>query len=75
MQKYVGKYLDGLPLRDRWALTGKWVATELYSSARLPLRILRAVGTDAKDCVAQIKMNGLNPALFEYEPVPPPYEP
>jgi hypothetical protein len=71
--KYVGKPIDGLALADRWALAGKWVALELYSPERLPLRIIRAVGPDARTCIGQIKKEGADPALFEYVALEQPY--
>lgn len=74
LRQFVGKPVDGLPLADRWALTGKWVAMELYSPDRLPLRIIHAVGEDARACIAQLRERGLDPALFEYQPLEEPYK-
>ena len=73
MRRFAGRSLDAIPLKERWTLTGMWVATELYSPQRLPLRILAAVGTDARDCIAQLQQKGLDPTLYEYEPLSEPY--
>jgi hypothetical protein len=72
--KFIGRYLDGLPLGDRWAITGKWIASELYSSKRLPLRVIAAIGADAAECIGQLRARGFDPQRFEYAPVPEPYE-
>jgi hypothetical protein len=70
----IGKSVDGLKLSDRWALTGRWIAVELYSPERLPLRLIQAVGADARSCIEQLKQRGLDPSLFEYQPLDPPYK-
>ncbi len=69
----IGKSIDALPLKVRWTLTGRWMAVELYSPERLPLRILAAVGDDARDCVAQLRANGVDPALYHFELITEPY--
>ena len=73
--KFIGKSLDGLPLSDRWEISETWIATELYSPQRLPLRTIEAIGADARDCIRQLRERGRDPALFEYSPVPQPYAP
>ncbi len=75
LTRFVGKSLEGLKLSDRWALSGHWIATELYSPQRLPQRIMAAVGADARDCINQLISRGLDPGRFEYEPVEQPYQP
>lgn len=67
--------MDGLRLADRWAVSGQWIATELYSPERLPLRIIQAIGPDARACIEQLKNRGLDPGLFEYQPLEQPYKP
>lgn len=74
-RKFIGKSIDGLQLSDRWALSGQWIATELYAPERLPLRIMQAVGQDARACIEQLRQRGLDPALFEYQPLEQPYKP
>ena len=73
LNRFIGKPLDGMPLSVRWSVTGQWIATELYSPERLPLRIIHAIGPDARACIAQIRERGLDPALFEYQPLEAPY--
>ena len=75
LQKFVGKSLDGLPLSDRWNISGTWIATELYSPQRLPLRTIEAIGANARDCIRQLRERKRDPALFEYSPVSQPYVP
>jgi hypothetical protein len=73
--RFTGKSLDGLSVSDRWKLAGTWMATELYSPERLPLRVMEAIGADAVECIGQLRERGLDPELFEYTPIPQPYEP
>ena len=75
LSKFIGRALDGLPLADRWKLSGFWIATELYSPQRLPLRVMEAIGANARDCIDQLQGRGLDPTRFEYAPVPQPYAP
>ena len=74
-ERYIGKSLDGLLLADRCRMSGYWIATELYSPQRLPLRIIEAAGKDARECIEQLRRRGLDPGRFEYEAVPQPYPP
>jgi hypothetical protein len=71
---FIGKALDGLSLKNRWRLTGSWVATELYSPERLPLRIMDAIGASARDCIKQLQNRGLDPTRYHYELLPEPYD-
>ena len=73
--EFIGKPLDGLELSDRWALTGYWIATELYAPERLPLRIIQAVGANPRECIKQLQQRGLDPALHEYQALEQPYGP
>lgn len=75
LARFRGKSLDGLNLKDRWKLAGAWMATELYSPQRLPLRVMQAIGSDAADCIRQLREQQLDPELYEYQPIPQPYEP
>jgi hypothetical protein len=73
--RFIGKSLDGVSVGDRWKLAGAWMATELYSPQRLPLRLMEAIGADAAECIRQLRQRALDPELFEYTPIPQPYEP
>lgn len=75
MKSAIGKSLDGLHLDERWKLVGAWMATELYSPQRLPLRIIQAIGLDAAGCVRELRAQGRDPELFEYSPIAQPYQP
>lgn len=72
--EFVGRSLDGLRLSDRSKLTGSWIAIELYSPESLPLRVIAAVGHDARDCARALMQKGLDPARYYYEPVSPIFE-
>jgi hypothetical protein len=74
-ESFVGMPLDGLKLSERWSLSGRWIATELYSPDRLPLRLIAAVGTSARECIRQLEARGLDPALYHYELLEQPYVP
>ncbi|MBV9082732.1 MAG: hypothetical protein JOZ62_08665 [Acidobacteriaceae bacterium] len=74
VNKLVGSLLDGLSLADRRTLTGFWIAIELYSPDRLPLRKIEAVGADPSKCIEQLRTRGLNPARFEFELITDPNE-
>lgn len=75
MNTFLGKSLDGLRLDDRWKLAGSWMATELYSPQRLPLRIMQAIAASPAECIRQLRARGLDPELYEFQPIPQPYQP
>jgi hypothetical protein len=74
VEGFLGKSVDGLLLTDRLNLTGFWIATELYSPERLPLRIIQAIGSDPRDCAGQLRAKGLDPAAYHYEALCEPFE-
>ena len=73
LSELIGKSPDELSLAQRRALTGKWIALEVYTPLTLPLRVMEAIGDTAADCMRQIKDRGLDPRNYEYTPLPPPY--
>lgn len=73
VQSAVGKPLDALPLAERVALTGKWIALEIYTPETLPLRIIEAVGDSARDCLRELRARGMDPLRFEFLLLPPAY--
>lgn len=75
LARYRGKSLDGLSVKDHWKLAGSWMATELYSPQRLPLRLMQVIGPDPASCIKQLRAQQLDPELYEYVPIPQPYEP
>ena len=68
---YVDKVLEGLPLKQRAQLTNAWIATQLYSPERLPLRTIEAIGPTLRDCIVDLQRLGHNAALYFFELVPP----
>jgi hypothetical protein len=72
--RFVGRPLDSLCLKDRWELVGKWVALEIYTPESVPLRIIEAVADSARNCILQLKRRGLDPHRYEYFPITPAYE-
>jgi hypothetical protein len=73
LSRFVGSEPDRLPLAGRRALTGKWIALEIYSPATVPLRRIAAVGESPSECIAALKARGLDPARFEFTLMQPPY--
>jgi hypothetical protein len=69
----IGRSPDRLTIEEQQALTGKYVALEIYSPERLPLRRIEAIGDTAEECVRQLAARGLDPMQFEFWRLPPPY--
>ncbi len=69
----LGRSPDRLTLEERRALTGKFVALEIYSPATLPLRRIEAIGDSLAECARMLRARGLDPARFEYDRLTPPY--
>jgi len=69
----IGRHLDQLSLEQRRALAGQWVAYEVYSIERTPLRRIEALGPSVSDCISVLKRRGLDPYLYEFTPLRPPY--
>jgi hypothetical protein len=70
---FIGRPIEGLKLSERWRLTGKWVALEIYTPERLPMRILEAVGDSVAECAALLANRGLDPTRYEYLLIAEPY--
>ncbi len=73
MSKLVGRAMESLTFRERVALTGKWIAMEIYTPKTLPLPRIQAVGDSPADCARQLKERGLDPRNYEFSRVNPPY--
>jgi hypothetical protein len=69
----MGRPLDGLTLAERRALTGSWVALEIYTPERTPVRTIEAQGTSAAACVKQLRDRGLDPVRYEIVLIHAPY--
>jgi hypothetical protein len=72
--RFIGRPLDSLSVAERWQLSGKWIALELYTPATTPVRTIEALGDSAAECVRQLSARHLNPAHYEFLPIPQPYE-
>lgn len=73
LEQAIGHAPEELSLPLREALSGHWVAFELYDTRRLPDRKIAAVGQNPHDCYRQLSACGLDPALFEITILHPPY--
>ena len=69
----IGRSPDRLTLDERHALTGKYIALEIYTPDRLPLRRIEAIGDSVAECVRQLVARGLDPVQFEFSRLTPPY--
>lgn len=69
----LGRNPDQLTLEQRHALTGQWIALELYSTETTPLRRIEAIGASVAECAAMLQRRSLDPKNFEFTPLRPPY--
>lgn len=65
----MGAEPDRLTLKEKIALSGKWIAIEIYTRETQPSRRIAAVGDSAMDCIRQLMAKGLDPGKFEFQPV------
>ena len=72
-QLAIGRSPDRLTLHERRALTGKYIALEIYTPEDLPLRRIEAIGDSVQECVAQLAARGLDPIRFEFTRLGPAY--
>jgi hypothetical protein len=71
--KAIGHFPEDLTLEERFALTGKIIALEIYTPDTLPLRRIEAIGDSVADCITQLRARGLDPVQFEFSRLGPPY--
>ncbi len=69
----VGRAPEHLSAEEREALSGRFIALEIYSPKTLPLRAIEAVGDSAEECIRQLAVRGLDPRQFEFIRLQPPY--
>jgi len=69
----IGRAPERLTLEERLALTGKFIALEVYTPEALPLRRIEAIGDSVDECVSQLVHRGHDPARFEFLRLEPPY--
>jgi hypothetical protein len=72
-QQAIGRAPERLTLEERRALTGKFVALEIYTPESLPLRRIEAIGGTVDECVRQLGQRGHDPGRFEFLRLEPPY--
>ncbi len=71
--RFIGRSPESLRVREAAALQGKWIALEIYSPERLPLRRIEAVGDSVDECMRQLSERGLDPRRFEFVPFTLPF--
>src|SRR5258708_17823230 len=69
----IGRSPDRLSLDERFALTGKYVAFEIYTPGALPVRRIEAIGDSMEECVARLVARGLDPLLTQSTRLPGPH--
>ena len=69
----IGRAPERLTLEERLALTGKFIALEIYTPEALPLRRIEAIGDSVEECAAQLIERKHDPARFEFSRLAPPY--
>ncbi|MGA2576922.1 MAG: hypothetical protein ABSH24_12945 [Bryobacteraceae bacterium] len=72
-QRAIGRSPDRLSLDERRALTGKYIALEIYTPEDLPLRRIEAIGDSVAECARQLVARGLDPLRFEFSRLAPAY--
>lgn len=72
-QQAIGRSPDRLSLDERMALTGEYIALEIYTPEDLPLRRIEAIGASVEECMRQLAARGLDPLRFEFSRLAPPY--
>lgn len=72
-QSAIGRSPDRLTLSERNALTGKYVALEIYTPENLAYRRIEAIGDSLAECVGMLQSRGLAPEKFEFSRLAPPY--
>ena len=65
-ENIIGRAPESLTLEESLALAGKFVAIEMYSPEKTPLKRIEAIGGSAAECIRQLGNRGLDPALFEF---------
>ncbi|HET8549834.1 MAG TPA: hypothetical protein VFL57_17615 [Bryobacteraceae bacterium] len=69
LSRFIGRSPDNLSWKEQLELDGVWVAFEMYSPLRLPLRRFEAIGESAAECRRQLEARGADPTEYEYLPL------
>jgi hypothetical protein len=72
-QRAVGRSPERLTLAEHLALTGKFIALEIYTPENSAYRRIEAIGDSLEECARMLKSRGLEPAKFEFTRLAPPY--
>lgn len=65
-RKAIGRSPEALTLPERIALAGKYIALEIYTPEKLPLRRIEAIGDSLADCLQILRERGLDARQFEF---------
>ncbi len=71
--RLIGRSPQSLRPFEAAALVGKWIALEIYTPERAPLRRIEAVGDSVEECIRRLAERGLDPRRFEFTPFLGPY--
>ncbi len=70
LNEALGHAPEELSLSLREALSGHWVAFELYDPHRLPLRKIAAIADSARECFEALRAKGLDLSHYEVTRLP-----
>lgn len=71
--KVVGRAPERLTLEESIALAGQFVALEVYSPEKTPLRRIEAIGETPEDCIRDLTSRGLDLRKYEIVRLKPPF--
>jgi len=72
-RKALGRSPERLTPEERIALTGKYIALEVYTPENLALRRIEAIGDSLADCMRMLRERGLDVRNFEFSRLPAPW--
>ncbi len=72
-RELVGLAPDQINLATREAMVGTFVAMEVYSPQNLALQRIAAAGDSVQACIEQLRERGLDPMLYEFSRLNPPF--
>ena len=62
----IGRSPESLTLAERIALAGRYIALEIYTPEKLPLRRIEAIGDSLMECLRILRERGRDPREFEF---------
>ncbi len=72
-ERLVGRSPESLRPSEAAALAGKWIALEIYTPERAPLRRIEAFGHSVEECIRRLTERGLDPTRYEFTLFTAPY--